>query len=276
MMSELAPHPTPTTERYVGLLGDLHGDTHFTISVANEMRRRKVTVLLQMGDFGFLNMRLELSNLLWLDSVLSTNDQLLYFVDGNHDNFPELYRYPVDPNGVRWVTGNIGHLHRGYRTTLAGGLRLAALGGANSVDAWRGHWEGESITVDNLAKLGSEPADLMIGHDAPLNVSSLDQFLSATDYRWPASGREYSASGRAMFHRGFMQVRPRLYIGGHYHHFVDQLVTFCTGEGTFNSRVVLLDAGGPRQDVSQAILDTSTLDVEFFALDDEPGESIER
>lgn len=268
-------HTSLTTERYIGLLGDLHGDTHFAVSVADQMRQRGIKVLLQMGDFGFLNLRLDYGNLAWLDRALNANDQVLYFVDGNHDNFPELYRYPVGQDGLRWVTDSIAHLRRGYRSTLAGGLRLAALGGANSVDAWRGYWTGESITDKNLEVLGSEPAELMIGHDAPLGVPTLDDYLKATSYRWPTSGNEYSRAGRAMFHKGFMQVRPRIYVGSHYNYFVDQTVTFCTGEHTFQTRVVILDAGGPRQAVSQAILDTSTLELEFFSVSDGPRDAVE-
>jgi hypothetical protein len=65
---------------------------------------------------------------------LHAKGQTLYFVDGNHEDFTALYKFPISADGLRWVRPNIVHLPRGYRTTLVSGRTLAALGGANSVD----------------------------------------------------------------------------------------------------------------------------------------------
>ena len=70
-----------------------------------------------------------------------------------------------------------------------------------------------------------------------------------------------------MFHRGFQQARPRLYLGGHYHRHIDELVTHSPGDREFQTRVVILDQGGSASGVSQAILDVQTLELEYMTRD---------
>lgn len=74
-----------------------------------------------------------------------------------------------------------------------------------------------------------------------------------------------------MFHRGFLQVQPKLYLGGHYHQHIDEYVAYATGDDEFRTRVVLLDQGGTRSAISQAFLDVYTLELEYLARD---GESL--
>ncbi|TFC28304.1 hypothetical protein E3O53_12535 [Cryobacterium sp. TMT2-18-3] len=70
-----------------------------------------------------------------------------------------------------------------------------------------------------------------------------------------------------MFNRGFLQVQPRLYLGGHYHRHVDELVTYMIGDAEFQTRIVILDQGGSASATSQAILDVRTLEMEFITRD---------
>jgi len=149
---------------------------------------------------------------------------------------------------------------------------LAALGGVNLVDIGhrvlgRSVWAEESITEADLTTLGCGNADVLIGHDAPLHLPTLDAWMAATDHGWPPAGLKYSAEGRAMFYRGFLQVRPRLYLGGHYHRHIDELVTYSPGVREFQTRVVILDQGGSASATSQAILDVRTLGLEFITRD---------
>jgi hypothetical protein len=264
---------TISTANLIGVLGDTHGDMEHLLTVSETMWRRGVSVLLVLGDFGFLwpgrNWNIDLDK---LSRRLAARDQILYFVDGNHELFPALYSFPVSEDGLRRLRRNIIHIPRGYRTTLHSGRTLAALGGANSVDAgsrlvgssW---WPGESITDEDLAAVGSDSADVMVGHDAPLDVPILDRYLAETDRWWPESGVAYSAAGRRVFHRGFLQVRPQLYLGGHYHLHVDEVVDYHAGDDPFTCRVVILDMNEGRG-WSQAILDVTTLDLRYFARDD--------
>lgn len=260
----------------IGILGDLHGDLDHTLIIAGAMSNRGVKVLLVLGDWGFIWPSYNWGNLVEkLSRRLARRGQTMYFVDGNHEWFPRLYEFPISSDGIRWVRPNIGHLPRGYRSILGGRWTLAALGGANSIDrhmraeglTW---WSEESITDEDLDSLGAESVDILVGHDAPLHVPALDLFLAGTARHWPAEELAYATAGRAQFHRGFMQVRPRLSMSGHYHRHVDEQVTYGTGPSSFSTRVVVMDMAGPRR-ISQAILDVATLDVHYLYRDGAPA-----
>jgi predicted phosphodiesterase len=261
-----------TTNR-LGLLGDLHGDLEHLFIVARTMQARGVGVVIALGDFGVIwpgeNWPKNLDKISRRLAALGTT---LFVIDGNHEAFPLLHQFPVGPDGLRRLRHNIAHLPRGYRTTLSSGKTLATFGGANSIDRgprtegvdW---WPEESITEANLAALGREPVDILLGHEAPLGLPELDRRMKADRGLWPAEAHTYSADGRRMFHRGFMAVRPQVFIGGHYHRFYDhQVVTFGEGDRAFHCRVVTLDQSGPKN-IAQAILDVKTLDLSFFRRD---------
>ncbi|TFD36286.1 hypothetical protein E3T34_01015 [Cryobacterium sp. TMT1-62] len=241
------------------------------LTVARTMSARGIELLVVLDDFGFLwpghNWGIDIDK---LSRRLKATHQTLAFVDGNHEDFDLLYKFPVADDGLRWIRPNIAHIPRGYRTTLASGATLAALGGANSVDIGhrvlgRSVWAEESITEADLDALGHGHADVLIGHDAPLGLPTLDAWLAATDHGWPPAGLRYSAEGRAMFHRGFLQVQPRIYLGGHYHRHIDELVTHSPGDREFQTRVVILDQGGSAVSTTQAILDVDTLELEYIS-----------
>ncbi|SFH76293.1 metallophosphoesterase [Cryobacterium levicorallinum] len=270
-----APQNSPlSSARRIGLLGDTHGDLEHVLIVSRTLHARGIRTLVVLGDFGFIWPGYNWDNGLdKLSRRLAVKTQTLYFVDGNHEDFTRLYQFPLAKDGLRWLRPNIAHIPRGWRTTLASGKTLAALGGANSVDvahrsegsSW---WPDESVTEADLASVGHQHADVLIGHDAPLNVPSLDTWLAETNRWWPEAGIQYSASGRAMFHRGFLQVRPELYVGGHYHRHFDDTIDY-DGDIPFTSRVVLLDKNGSEHAISQAILDTETLHLEYFDRNDQ-------
>ena len=227
-----------------------------------------------LGDFGFIWPRENTGNILSkLSRRLADRGQSLFFVDGNYEDFGRLLKFPIGADGLRWIRPNLAHIPRGYRTRLVSGRTLATLGGANSVEAvlrqegysW---WAEEAITDADLAALGDDPVDILIGHDAPMNLPTLDRQLVETDELRPEASREYAAAGCAVFHRGFLQVQPKLYFGWHYHRFIDETVAYGTGETRFVSRVVILDKNGSRHAISQAILDVVTLELSFFGRDD--------
>ena len=273
-MNGVPPVETLSTAARIGLLGDTHGDMEHVLAVSARMHKHCVRTLLVLGDFGFIwpgrNWGTDLNKLC---RRLAARQQSLFFVDGNHEDFTRLYRYPVGADGLRWLRPNIAHIPRGYRTVLNSGKTLAALGGAASVDvrhrmAGQSWWPEETITDQDLEVLGHQHACVLVGHDAPIGVPTLEAHLAATNHWWPTSGLTYSARGRHMFHRGFLQVRPTLYLGGHYHLHVDATVEFDDGADKFTSRVVILNMNGFAT-ISQAILDVDTLQLDFFSLRDE-------
>lgn len=223
-------------------------------------------VAIQLGDFGFLwRPTVENRATLWaLQAQLVKNGQTLYFLDGNHENFRSLYRIRQDEDGLRWLTRSIAHLPRGHRTTFLSGASLAILGGANSVDIhYRTEgvtvWKEESITEADLVRLGDAHADVLLGHDAPTGIPQLEALMARTAHSWPKESLAYAEAGRRMFHRGFMAVKPALFVGGHYHVFLNAVVEFGTGSGAFTARTVILDRDWSPLSESAAILDVDTL-----------------
>ena len=263
--------PDLSTTKLIGLLGDTHGDMEHILIVSRTMWARGVSILLVLGDFGFVwpghNWDNDLDK---LSGRLAERGQILFWLDGNHEDFRRLYaKFPVSPDGLRRLRPNIIHLPRGYRTSLNFERTLAVLGGANSID--RHHrtegltwWPQERITDDDLKLLGHEHADILIGHDAPSPLPTLDESLAKTDHFWPQEMLAYAAAGRQKFTEGFLQVRPSLYFGGHYHQYIDETATYGEGEDTFETRVILLGMNGSNT-LSQAVLNLQNLEVEAFA-----------
>lgn len=274
-MQHARPCPLTLAE-HIGFVGDLHGDLGALLAAARSLRGLGVDIGIAAGDFGFVwpgvNYKRTLDK---ISNRLQDLDFTLYFVDGNHEWFPELSTYPVGEGGQRIIRENVIHLPRGYRTALSSGRMLAALGGANSIDRderregvdW---WPEEAIGDEDLVSLGHGHADLMVGHDAPLRVPSLDWALAANELGLSEEMQGYSLAGRRTFHRGFSAVRPELYIGGHYHQFIDEIVDFDDWSSTFRTRILLLDEVSPGTQ-STAIVDSSTLEVVVLGLNHLPS-----
>ncbi len=105
------------------------------------------------------------------------------FVDGNHENFDRLNRYPKRLwNGgyIHVIASNIYHLMRGEVFTLEG-KKLFAMGGAYSIDKYTrkegfSWWPGELPSEKeyknaerNLRDVGFE-VDIILSHQAPREV----------------------------------------------------------------------------------------------------------
>lgn len=259
-------NPLSSAEQ-VGFIGDLHGDLGSLLGAARTLRVRNVDVVIVVGDFGFVwpgvNYRRTLDK---ISRRLSMLDTTLYFVDGNHEWFPELHSYAIEDDGLRRLRDNVIHLPRGYRTEIASGKTLAALGGANSIDRddrvnrtnW---WREESVTEADLAELGSEPVDVLVGHDAPLGLIALDQMLAENKLDLSTEMIEYSRAGRTVLSQALGAVRPSLYVGGHYHYPIDEVLGLPGTSGERPTRVILLDQVG-RHAACLAVLNGTALTIE--------------
>ena len=271
-MTEDLPNPLQTAGK-IGLLGDLHGDVEHLFIVSRTMWARGISVLVQLGDWGFVwpgeNWNRTLDK---ISRRLGSLGMTMFFLDGNHEWHTELNAFPIDGDGLRRLRPNVVHLPRGFRTTLSSGRTMAVLGGANSIDRdyrvpGRSWWPEESIAHDDLRALGVEHADIFLGHDAPLGIPELDRELAVEKHDWPWSVVRYAEEGRRMFDRGFHAVRPRLSVSGHYHRLIDVEKTFGGAGEKFICRAVVLDMNGANK-FGQAILDVSSLRLEIFTRSD--------
>jgi hypothetical protein len=189
-----------------------------------------------LGDFGFLSNGSphERERLLLLTEQLTSRNAFMYVTGGNHEGYPALHRlFPLDEWGYRRLSRRIIWLPRGWRGTTAAGTVVASLGGANSINRGRRHpsvsghvaaWHPEEqIAEHDLQTLGSDPVDILLGHDAPIS-NALKRHTARQRRAWTPDGIAYAAAGQAMFHRGVYQVRPKLVLSGHYHHYLDTTV----------------------------------------------------
>lgn len=137
--------------------------------------------LIVCGDFGYL-FRNNAAENAFLDRLENLPYQIL-FVDGNHENFPAIYSYPVEEwkgGAVHRIRKNIRHLMRGEIFEIDG-KTFFAMGGAYSVDrAIReknvSFWEEEipspadyKRAIENLEKCGKR-VDYILTHTAPREV----------------------------------------------------------------------------------------------------------
>ena len=134
-----APEP-----RRILVAGDWHGNEDWALSVirrvpsmlADEPRR----LILQLGDFGSGRTGPGQHYLAQVSALLAEVDAELWFIDGNHEDFPQLARLAGRPH-PGWPGGGrprLFHLPRGYRWTWHG-LRWLGCGGAVSLDRAQAH-----------------------------------------------------------------------------------------------------------------------------------------
>lgn len=201
--------------------GDWHMNPTWARRVIRYAHQQGAEVIVQLGDFGYTYSKEYLDV---IEEELARAEMTLYFVDGNHEDFPHLYGYPVHQLGFRPVTDRVAHLPRGYLWEW-GGVRFLAMGGGYSVDrkhrvqglSW---WPEETITprqVNEAATLG--PVDVLISHDCPAGV--LIPGIDDPDRVLPA-WLDPAEVARSTEHRGRLrdlvdQVRPKVVWHGHYH-----------------------------------------------------------
>lgn len=99
---------------------------------------------------------------------------MLYFIDGNHENFKLLNALKEDENGMGYVSEHIRHLKRGRRYNIQG-KDILAIGGADSVDKFRrteglSWWKDEAITNEDVARVEAGHYDYVLSHCCPASV----------------------------------------------------------------------------------------------------------
>lgn len=233
----------------VVLLGDIHGsylESRLAISLAHEYGTK---VVVQLGDFGIWAGDYGKHFISNLHAELEKNDMMLYFVDGNHENFPLLYTYPIVTDGTRPITDRIVHLPRGFRWTW-NDVTFLALGGAHSVDRqmrkegvdW---WPEEHITdADITTASAGGRVDIMITHDSPHSALNrvVDDPMSA--FRWPESELATARWHRMQLDQVVKAVSPYFIFHGHYHTYLWS--QFATEAGHRCDVVGLADGSAPQ------------------------------
>lgn len=144
--------------------------------------------LMICGDFGYL-FRGDKDEDEFLDYIEKEANFDIVFVDGNHENFPKIYSYPIEQwndGKVHKIRNNIRHLMRGEIYTI-NSKTFFTFGGGYSIDKERRlnyekacnrkiWWEEEFPTqeeIDNAYKNLEKynwKVNYIITHSAPTNV----------------------------------------------------------------------------------------------------------
>lgn len=165
------------------ITGDTHGDPLRFIegNMPGEPAWTGEDYLIVCGDFGFVFTDSEQENQI-LD-FLAQKPYTICFCDGNHENFPRIFRYPEEAwNGgrIHRIRPNILHLMRGHVFDIDG-RRFFAMGGAYSIDKYMRRagyswWKQELPTndeyrtaVQSLKDCGQK-VDYIVTHTAPREI----------------------------------------------------------------------------------------------------------
>lgn len=202
------------------ITGDVHGDVNrFSPSfMPGEDTWTEENYVIVCGDFGFVfvDNDAEKSRL----DFLAEKPYTILWIDGNHENFDALYRYPVETwNGgsVHRIRNNILHLMRGQIFTVEG-KTFFTFGGAYSIDRsmrikGTSYWEEE---LPNREEYDEAIRSLKESHN------TVDYILTHTAPREMIQRLGFYPDPRDMELTGFLewimyQVTYKQWFFGHFH-----------------------------------------------------------
>ena len=216
----------------IRFVGDLHGHLYeFKLVVENTPK--EIDKIIQVGDFGIGFGQSDYWHESLNDYMIENN---IYFIRGNHDN-PAMCKTMKS-----WIQDGI----------IEDDVMF--VGGAWSIDRqWRTKdydwWEDEELSHERLYMITHvynyvQPR-VMVTHDCPLSVSE-ELFIKRGK---SFSGTQYRTRTGAAFQEMFEMHKPKLWIFGHWHCDVDEVI-----DGT---RFICLN------ELSYADIDLKTLEVDF-------------
>jgi hypothetical protein len=200
--------------------GDTHGNAQWCAFLGVAAEHWDCPVVLQLGDFGYWP-HVDAGQL-FLDRVERVAERTgvtFVWVDGNHENHDALRQLTAgapEADGFVAVRPHVRYAPRGHRWTWRG-RRFGALGGAFSLD-WRvrtpgqSWWAEEVPTPADVERLGDEPLDVLVTHDAPLQRRERPL---ATPI--PEADLAVARAVRRLLAGAVARTRPALVLHGHWH-----------------------------------------------------------
>lgn len=258
-MDVVWPFADPAT---LVVAGDWHGNTRAAQNALDAASAIGAPVIIQLGDFG-----------LWpgdegahyLSEVQSAAEQAgvhVVWIDGNHEDFPQLHSYRVSPDGLRHLSDWVHHIPRGSAWVWHG-VSFLAMGGATSVDRaqrvpGKSWWPQEHVTDSDIEAAAAQGVrDVLLTHDCPSGIdipgiphrSYADAFKSG----WPVGDLEHAWDHRDRVAEVIPSALPLHVWHGHFHvrysaeaHLHDRGITQVEGFGD--------DGQGPGGNLGVAVL----------------------
>lgn len=259
----------------IGFLGDIHqhsGAARFALYTFNALG---VDTVVQVGDYGIGADRVGQYFDKRVQRFAEQFGVTLYVVPGNHENW-ERINLLTDGSRQTWaqITQNVFLAPRGIRWTWDG-MSFVALGGAPSVDRtyrrkliesgrvygdapW---YPEEQITQEDVDYVvAGGYADVMVAHDAPSGVPTIDKAIDGNPHGFNMIDVRYAEDGRRLITEAFRGVGPKYFFHGHYHIPVNDYIQRPNAEYGEQTRIVGLDCNFRKH--TMAVLDTETGEVE--------------
>lgn len=173
----------------LALIGDIHGEfrtfNHLVKEIPDDYQ------IIQIGDFGYWPK-------LKYDWHNNKPDRIIYFIDGNHEYFPDL---PRETDRVTEVWHGLYHIPRGTELVFPGGMNAVCIGGGDSVDyklrqLGKDLFKEEEVTPETIERIINSvfSADLIISHSPPKWI--VDKYFDSASlvYRFGADPQWESKS----------------------------------------------------------------------------------
>lgn len=213
------------------LAGDLHMNALAAGQVIDHAQSLGADLILQLGDFGFWPRGGRESGRRYLrevDARLDASGLDLWFVPGNHEDWPALAHVPIGDDGLGAVTERIRVIPVGHRWTW-GSTRWLGIGGAPSIDRHLRtegvDWfpEEEVTEAQAAAIIAAGAADVVVAHDAPIGTEFLrerfQQHLEPWERNswWPVSAQARADEHQDRLRRVLVGVEAKRWFHGHHH-----------------------------------------------------------
>lgn len=210
----------------VVVAGDWHGNGRAAQNAVSLAASLGAPLVLQLGDFGMWPGPEGAQYLREVEDAAEQAQVHVAWIDGNHEDFPQLYEYPVRDTGLRQISPRLHHIPRGAGWAWRG-VRFRALGGATSVD--RAHripgvswWHQEHVTDADLEAATSGGAcDVLLTHDCPAGVDipgiKHRDYVAAAVSGWPISALEHAWDHRDRLAEVIPALKPAHLWHGHFH-----------------------------------------------------------
>lgn len=238
--------------------GDWHGNTHWARRCLMTLATEGCRTVYHLGDFGLWPGGDGKDYLTRVHRALEENDQNIFIVLGNHEDYDRVSLMHSDDAGWLYLKNypRMRFAPRGH-VWLDGDTRMAALGGATSIDrrlrkpgqSW---WSEEEITKLNVDSLVAnvvakewERVDVLLTHDAPAGLRRVGMTPKP---EWFTEEIEHDAwSGRLLLREAADSVCPRWLIHGHWHaYYRDTLEGIDLAGRDYTCEVIgLADDGNP-------------------------------
>jgi hypothetical protein len=247
--------------RRILVAGDWHGNEGWALSVLRRVPEllagQHPRLVVQLGDFGIWPDAGGQAYLVGIGHALGEANAGLWFIDGNHEDFPELARMAADTtvHGQVMVLPNVSHLPRGHRWNWHGRTWLACGGGVSLDRAARTEgrdwWPEEEISAaQEAAIVAGGHADVLVSHDCP---SGVDHDFGRPPSWWAPEDLARNAAHRERLQRIVDAVQPSHIMHGHLHRAYQRTCDFGYGP----VQVTGLDADGRLRNF--AVLDVAAM-----------------